>query len=803
MIRNYLKIAWRSLLKHPTTTGIHVLGLTLGLTTCLLIVLFIRNELNYDRYHHLGDRIYRVSEITTTSDGTERSGITPYPLALALRNDFTDWAKTTRVHADRDVTITLSREKILRENNVLFAEPELLDVFDIDMVAGNGREILKQPNQAILSESAVRNYFGSAPAIGKTFKLDGKTTVQVAGIMHDMPSQSNLASSLIVSFPTMKTYFELGIDHWGLRSGGSVFALLPVGHAPTEYASRLATASKKYFAREQGEKHELVLQPLHDIHTNPEFEGNRLTQAISPTYLYVFAAIGLFVLLIACVNFINMSTARAMTRSREVGVRKVVGATQVQLISQFLSEAFWLSAFSAALAMALTYSVLPAVNDFMQKQIDFRWNESLLFIAALALLTTVLAGTYPAFFLARFKPIKVLKTQSEPGRGGQAWLRQGLVVFQFTISLVLAVGVLVIYQQMTYFRQKDLGFQHNALVTIPVPEPNNLAALGQELRQIPGVRQLSFALGAPTSDSNFGTNMHPDPANQEKQVGISLKLVDADYLKTYGLKLLAGRFLEHHDTLAIASTIAEKDRRYVFVVNQNAVKAMGLAQPEQALGRKIHIGLNDITAEIIGVVKDFHTSSLRNPIQPMVMMNFPYFYRSAGLNLQTQNYAKTLASVEQVWRTFYPDNLFAATFLEQSLQEQYEDEERQFTLLRVFAGLALVICCLGLWGLATFMIERRTKEIGVRKVLGASVPSLVSLLSRDFLKLILIAIVIASPIAWYAMNQWLKDFSYKIEVEWWMFVVVGLLGTLVAILTVSVQSMKAALMNPVKSLKTE
>ncbi|GAB3489559.1 ABC transporter permease [Spirosoma knui] len=803
MIRNYLKIAWRSLLKHPTTTGIHVLGLTLGLTTCLLIVLFIRNELSYDRHHHLGDRIYRVSEITTTSDGTERSGITPYPLALALRNDFSDWAKITRVHADENINITLSREKIIREKNVLFAEPELLDVFDIDMVSGNGREILKQPNQAILSESTARNYFGGAPAIGKTFKLDGKTTVQVAGIMHDMPSQSNLASSLIVSFPTMKTYFELGIDHWGLRSGGSVFALLPTGHAPTDYAARLATASKKYFAREQGEKHELVLQPLHDIHTNPEFEGTRFAQAISPTYLYVFAAIGLFVLLIACVNFINMSTARAMTRSREVGVRKVVGATQSQLISQFLSEAFWLSAVSAALALTLTYSVLPAVNDFMQKQIGFRWNESLLFIAALALLTTVLAGTYPAFFLARFKPIKVLKTQSEPGRSGQAWLRQGLVVFQFTISLVLAVGVLVIYQQMTYFRQKDLGFQHNALVTVSVPEPNNLAALGQELRQIPGVRQLSFALGAPTSDSNFGTNMHPDPANQDKQVGISLKLVDADYLKTYGLKLLAGRFLDHHDTLAIASTVAEKDRRYVFVVNQNAVKAMGLAQPEQALGRKIHIGLNDITAEIIGVVKDFHTSSLRNPIQPMVMMNFPYFYRSVGLNLQTQNYAKTLASVEQVWHKFYPDNLFDAKFLEQSLQEQYEDEERQFTLLRVFAGLALVICCLGLWGLATFMIERRTKEIGVRKVLGASVPSLVSLLSRDFLKLILIAIVIASPIAWYAMNQWLKDFSYKIEIEWWMFVVVGLLGTLVAILTVSIQSMKAALMNPVKSLKTE
>lgn len=803
MLRNYLKIAWRNLLKHPTTTGIHLLGLTLGLTTCLLILLFIQNEWSYDRHHRLGSRLYRVNQIQTTGEEVERGGTTPYPLAPAMRLDFPDFSKITRIHADRDVSVVISREKILLEDKVLFAEPELLDMFDFELVTGNGRAALGQPNQAILTESTARKYFGATSAVGRTFRLDNRVTVQVTGLMRDIPSQSNLNASMLVSFATMKDYFQLGIDQWGVRSGGSVFVLLPEGNTTEQYTARLAAASKKYFADRKGEKNELLLQPLHNIHFNTDYDGNRFAPAISPTYIYVFGAVGLFVLLIACVNFINMSTARAMTRAREVGVRKVVGATQGQLVRQFLSEAFWLAAFSALLALVFSYSLLPQVNDFLQKQIAFRWTEAVGLLTILAVLTTVSAGVYPAFFLSRFKPVRVLKSLAEPGRGGQGWLRQGLVVFQFTISLVLAVGVLIVYRQMNYFRQKDLGFNRDAIVTVGIPETKNLAPIAQELRQIPGVDNLTFALGAPTSGNNFGTDMRPDPANQEKKISIALKIADADYLKTYGLKLLAGRFLTHSDTLAIAKSIPEEQQRYVFVVNENAVKALGYSRPEQALGRKIGVGLNGITAEIVGVVKDFHTSSLREPIQPMVMMNFPYFYRSIGLKLHTSNYKAAMAAIERVWRKFYPDDYFDAEFLDQSLQEQYEEEMRQFTLLRIFAGLALIICCLGLWGLATFVIERRTKEIGVRKVLGASIPSLVSMLSKDFLKLVLVALVIATPIAWYAMDEWLQNFNYRIGIEWWVFVLVGFAAIAVAFLTVSFQSIKAALMNPVKSLRSE
>ncbi|KAA9354728.1 ABC transporter permease [Larkinella humicola] len=805
MLRNYFKIAWRNLLKHPTTTSIHLIGLTLGLTTCLLILLFIQNEWGYDRHLKQGDRIYRVNLIRTTGAEAEKSGITPYPLAPAIRTDFADWSKVTRIHADRDLSVLVSPQKILKEDNVVFAEPDFIDLFDIEMVEGNGKNVLAEPNKVILTQKTAQKYFGSASALGKTLRLNNDLKVQVAGVMRDMPSQTNFPVTMLVSFLSMKSYFSFGIDQWGLRSGGSVFAVLPEGQSPEQYAARLRQAEKKYFSSRDGETSTLVLQPLHDIHFNPDYEGTILTAAISPTYLYVFGAVGLFVLLIACVNFINMSTARAMTRAKEVGVRKVIGATQSQLVWQFLSEALWLTGISALLSLLLTNALLPVVNDFLQKQITSEWLQTSSILAALALFTALLAGLYPAFFLARFRPIRALKTVPEAGglRSGRVWLRQGLVVFQFSVSLILAVGVLIIYRQMNYFRQKDLGFKRDAIVTVAIPDSKKMAVLGHSLRQIPGVEHLSFALGAPTSPNNFGTDMRPDPANPTKKINISLKLADADYLKTYGLKLVAGRFLEHRDTVAISGAIPEEKRRYAFVVNENTVKALGYAKPEQMLGRRIRVGINDIEAEVVGVVKDFHTSSLHKPIEPMVLMNLPEFYFSVGLNLRTSNYTATMAAIETAWKRIYPESLFDAKFLDDSLQELYEDEQRQFSLLRVFAGIALVICCLGLWGLATFTIERRTKEIGVRKVLGASVTGIVALISKDFLKLVLLALVIATPIAWYAMESWLKEFSYRIDVEWWVFALVGAVSILIAFATVSFQSIKAALMNPVTSLRSE
>jgi putative ABC transport system permease protein len=807
MVRNYFKIAWRNLRKQPTTTAIYLLGLTLGLTTCLLIGLFLRNEWGYDRYHRHGERVYRVNVTQRTGTKTETEGITPYPLAPALRTEFAAQAgaapTVARIHAEENTFVVLSPEKILPEDRVLFAEPELLDLFDYTFLSGNPRAALAQPNQVFLSQSTARRYFGTENPVGKTFKLGSKVTVQVAGVMQDPPVQSHLRSAMLVSYPTLKTFIEWPIDQWGLNVAGSAYVLLPEGHHPATLRPSLNRVVSKYLKPEGPTRHELSLQPLHQIHFEPDIDGG-LVGPISPKYLYVFGAVGLFVLLIACINFINLSTARALTRAREVGVRKSVGATDGQLVGQFLGEAGWLALASGTLALGLTATLLPSVSDFLKKPIAVDWPEVLAVTAALVLLTTLAAGLYPSFVLARFSAVRALKSRVMREGSGTGWLRQGLVVFQFTVSLVLAVGVVVVYQQMKLFREKDLGFRRDAVLTLDLPGfGQNIAGLRRALSELPGVERVSFNLGAPTTRNNVDTHMIPDPTNPTQRVDVDLKIADASYASVFGLQMAAGRFLTNQDTLASSEQLPRQQRRYVFVVNETTVKALGLARPEEALGKRIVVGLNDIQAEIVGVVRDFHTASLHEPVKPVVLLSYPNFYATIGLKLRTTNHPGTVAAVERVWKRLVPDALFTPKFLDDDLQELYVEEARQFTLLRVAAGLALVICCLGLWGLSAFLIERRTKEIGIRKVLGANVTGIVALLSRDFLKLVGLAFVLAVPVAWYAMNQWLADFEYKTSIGWWVFALVGGLAVGVALLTVSFQAVKAALMNPVNSLRSE
>ena len=803
MIRNYLTVAWRNLRKHPTTTAIHLLGLTTGLSTCLLIGLFLRNEWYYDRHQPQAEQTYRVNLIEHKGADVEHSTIVPYPMGEALRTDFPDWPVVASIHTEEDAFVMISPEKMFHEDRALFVQPQWLDLFTVQMVRGNARRALAQPNQAILSESTAKRYFGTTNVMGRTFRLGEKTTLQVAGIMRDIPDQTNLPANLLVSYKTLTSYFEMSLDQWGLRSSGSVFIRLPASTTPGQYSARMGHFVGKYLMPDAPQRREMSLQPLHQIHFDTLGKGTAYIPAVSPTYLWTFGALALFVLLIACVNFINLSTARAMIRAKEVGIRKAIGATSPQLVGQFLGEAGWLAALSGLLSLTLAYGLLPVVNDFLDKQIAFGWLEASGFIAALAGLTTLAAGSYPALFLARFKPVKALSSRTLTASGGQVWLRQGLVVFQFTVSLVLTVGVGIIYQQMKLFREKDLGFRREAVLVAEVTsEAARRPAFRDALLQIPGIETLSFAFGAPTWESNFNTRLIPNLANPHQGVDANIKIADAEYGRTFELKLLAGRFLTSRDTLTNAPGIPMKERTYVFVVNQATVRAMGYQQPVQALGKLIQIGINDIQAQIVGVVADFHVSSLHEAIRPTVIMNFPYFYRTVNLKLRTANPA-TLAAIEQVWKQFNTNKLYEPKFLDDSLQDLYEQEARQFTLLRVFAGLALLLCCLGLFGLSAFLIERRIKEIGIRKVLGASVVNITSLLSWDFLKLVFIAFVIASPIGWYSMNRWLQNFQYKVNIDWWVFALAGLVAMVIAVVTVSFQSVKAALMNPVKSLRSE
>jgi predicted permease len=804
MLHSYFTVALRQLRKHPSTSAIHLLGLTLGMTTCLLICLFLYHEWGVDRHQPQRERTFRVNLIERNQDQVGYSGVTPYPAGAALRTDFPDWPVVARVHLEEEHFVVISPRKMLSEERILFAEPAFLDLFRVEMHSGDARKALVQPNQAILSEKTALRYFGSLEVIGRTFRLGEKTLLQVAGVMKDLPVQTNLPANLLVSYPTLKTFFNLDIDQWGFSSQGSVYVRLPEGATPGRYGDRLKRFVKKYLPAEGGQTWQLVLQPLREIHFDTQAGGTNFVPAISPVYLWTFGAIAVLVLLIGCINFINLSTARALVRAREVGIRKAIGATRQQLVYQFLGEAAWLTGLSALLALTLVSVVLPVVNDFLDKRIALPLPQAAAGVAGLAALTTLLAGLYPALFLSRFQPVKALKGRPQLGAGGTDWLRQGLIVFQFTISLVLAAGVVVIYQQLKLFREKDLGFRREAvLVTEVSNQTTKRPAFRDALLRIPGVEAVSFAIGAPTWENNFNSSLNPRPAAGDVTVDVNVKAADAGYAQTYGLKLLAGRFLEPRDTLTNAPGIPFPQRRYVFVVNEATVRAMGYRDPARAVGKRIKIGLNDITAPVVGVVKDFHSSSLHEAIKPAVIVNFPYFYGTAGLKLRTDNYPATLAAVERVCRQFDPNQLYKARFLDDSLADFYQEEARQFALLQVFAGLALLIGCLGLWGLSVFLIERRTKEIGVRKVLGASVVSLVALLSKDFIKLVLLAILLATPIAWYAMQSWLARFAYKITIGGWVFGGVGLVALALALLTVGYRAVRAARTNPVDSLRME
>ncbi len=804
MFNSYFIVALRHLRKHPSTTAIHLLGLTVGLTTCLLICLFLYHEWGVDGHQPQAERTFRVNLIDRKGGQVEYSGITPYPMSAALRTDFPDWPVVAGVHLEDENFVVISPQKILPEERILFAEPALLDLFRVEIRSGDARKALAQPNQAILSEKTALRYFNRLDVVGRTFRLGEKTLLQVAGVMRDLPVQTNLPANLLVSYPTLKTFYDLGVEQWGIRSQGSVFVRLPEGAVPGRYADRMGRFTAKYMPNEGGETREMVLQPLRDIHFDTQAAGTEFVPAISPVYLWTFGAIALLVLLIGCINFINLSTARATVRAREVGIRKAIGATRKQLVYQFLGEAAWLTALSALLALTLVSVLLPVVNDFLDKQIALPLAGAGAGVAGLAALTTLLAGLYPALVLSRFQPVKALKGRLQSGAGGTDWLRQGLIVFQFTISLVLAAGVVVIYQQLKLFREKDLGFRRDGVLVVDASnEAVKRPAFREALLRVSGVEAVSAAMGAPTWANSFSTSLNPRPAAGDLTVEVDVKAADASYAQTYGLKLLAGRFLEPRDTLTNAQRIPFPERQYVFVVNEATVRAMGYRDPAQAVGKRIRVGINDIEAPVIGVVKDFHSSSLHKAIEPAIIMNFPFFYATMGLKLRSDNYQATLAAVERVCRQFDPDRLYQARFLEESLAELYQEEARQFALLQVFAGLALLIGCLGLWGLSVFLIERRTKEIGVRKVLGASMISLVALLSRDFVKLVLLAILLATPIAWYTMQTWLAKFAYKITIGGWVFGGVGLAALTLALLTVGYRAVRAARTNPVDSLRME
>jgi putative ABC transport system permease protein len=809
MFKNYLKIAWRNLRKHKFYTFLNVFGLSLGLASCLLITLYVVDELSYDKSFGNAERIYRINSDIKFGGAEMKLAVAPDPMAFTLLKDYPQVEAAVRLREDGSYLVRRTgATENLKEELVAFADSTFFKVFSTSLLAGDTKRALTEPHTMIISERDAKKYFGNENPLGKTLLLDDSQTYTVTGVMPNLPAHSHLSGlDMLLSMSTNPGSRE---GNWGSHNFIS-YVLLRKGVNAQEFEKNFETIVTKYTGKwvlgamgatledlkKSGSYVRYSLMSLTDIHLHSDRTAEISTNG-NIQHVYIFAIVAIFLLAIACVNFMNLATARSSGRAKEVGVRKALGSERSSLINQFLTEAVMLSFLSLLLAIVLAYGFLPFFNNLASKQIEFPFLNATFWCIAVATgaIVGVMAGSYPAFFLSAFQPLKVLKSAVELGGKG-SYLRNSLVVFQFVISVMLLIGTGVIYKQLNYIQTKKLGFNKEQVLIVKnaYALDRQSRAFKEEVSRLPNVAESTVTSFLPTASSRTDNTFFPEgPLQQDKGVSMQNWSVDYDYVSTLNFQMKDGRAFDKKfpsDSSGI-------------IINETAAKILGFANP---IGKKIfkmedpQIGAPE-TYTILGVVKNFHFESLRKNIGALCLVLKP----SRGLvaiRLKGGDYGQTISQVEALWNKMAPGQPFNYRFMDEDFDDEYRGEQRVGQIFITFAVISIIIGCLGLFGLSAYTAERRTKEIGVRKVLGASVSNIVGLLSKDFLKLVLLAILIGSPIAWYAMNRWLQDFAYRIDMAWWMFAVAGLLAIGIALLTVSFQSVKAALMNPVKSLKTE
>lgn len=803
------RITLRHLSRQKLNTALHIIGLTLGLSVCLVIGLFLRYELSFDNYHNNADRIYRVNSVWIENENTNYHYSTPMPLAEALRNEVTGLEKVTRAHPVSNAIIEANHNKFL-QNNILIIDPEFAEIFKLEPVKGDLRKALSKPYQAVLTEATAKKFFGTEEAVGKSFRFKNEFDIEVAAVVHDLPSNTHLPATLFLSYVPNQSFLGQQVDAWTFVSGTSTFILVPEGTTP-DFSKQLRKIADTHINSIPDMppffKSDFDLQPLSAVHFDARYGGGgNWVQAVNTSWLWFFAGIGLMVLILACINFVNLSTAQALTRAKETGIRKSVGAAKGHLVFLFLSEAWTLVATSAILAIAIAQLSLPFINTLLEKGIALQLLDSpgvLMTLAAGVFVVGLLAGLYPAFVISRFNPIASLKGTFRTGDYGSSWLRKALVVSQFTISAGLLIVVILIAQQVNYLRSRNLGFNKENIILTELRGAQKVPAFTAELSRIPQVKDFTFQTGAPSPES-WATVMTKTNENDPNRKDLTLLFGDEHYCTLYGFKLLSGRFPIASDTNSVSGQIPEAEQVAKVVVNEELVRALDLKSNEDALGKNFWMGMGPGKAEIVGVVANFNTNSLHSAIRPTVISSRPNVYGQAGIKIEANtSLPEALDAIKAAWEKVYPDGVFEFKFLDQEIDAMYKQEARLYTLFKVFAGLAMLISCLGLWGLATYSAQQRTKEIGIRKVLGASVNAMVVLLSREFIVMVAIALAISAPVAYYGMNNWLQTFAFRISIGWQVFIIAGVASLLIALLTVSFQAIKAARSNPVESLRNE
>ncbi len=799
MLKNYLTTTLRKLGRQKYFTAINVLGLALGMACCLFIFLIIQYELRFDRFHQKFERIYRIVTDEKINDFTSETMGSPIPLAAALRNDFSQLEKVAVAYGNYGGLFAITQDegtvrRFQEDERVAFVEPEFFEIFDFPWIAGDPKS-LAEPNCAALTEEFAKKFFGNADPLGRTIRMDNQIDLKVTGVVKDFPIHTDFPFSVLLSWKTLPQT-GTNVESWSnLISNINTYAVLPPHYSPQELQSKLVDLKNKYHPAEiDPNKRAYKVQPLREVHYDGRY-GNYGQRTISKTALWALGLIGVFLLITACINFINMATAQALNRAKEVGVRKVLGAFRSQLISQYLGETFIVTALSAALAIVLAELLLPTLNNVLRLRIslDLFGNLAVFpFLSFLILAVSLLAGLYPAFVLSQFMPALALKSKVNASAGGGLLLRRGLVVLQFIISQMLIIGTIIVTTQMDYFRSKEMGFDRQAIVMVPLPENDatKLQALRAQLLQNSHIRNATFGYSSAASGNIWDTNLRHTLNGPEETFVSDLKFADVNYIPTYGLKLVAGR------NYVAGDTISE------LVVNETFARKLGYS-PHELIGKMFKVGSRRPYMPIVGVVQDFHTRPLQEEIRPCLLAAHQRAYQEAGVKIDAQNIKEAMAHIEKNWSAVFPDFVYSYEFLDERIADFYAEELKMSQLFRAFAAIAIFIGCIGLLGLISFVAAQRTKEIGVRKVLGATVLDILTLFSKEFAALILIAFVIAAPVAYLTMNHWLENFAYRINVGLGVFAATIAVTFIIAGVTVGYRALKAALANPVEALRYE
>jgi putative ABC transport system permease protein len=797
MIKNYFKIALRNLWRHRVFSFINILGLSVGMSACLLIYLYVSFELSYDRYHAKGDRIFRVvTNIKTPTDTLDWNSAS-IPMSPAMKKDFPEVEQFVRLEPN---SLLVSRgEMKFQEDKLAFADSSLFSVFTLPMLKGDPDKALTAPWQIVLTETTAKKYFGNAEPVGQTLYLTGsRLPVTVTGVMKDFPDNSHFKFDILVSMQTWTQKLNPGLDNQWENFNGYAYVLLHDAKDAPGLKAKLPAFIDRHIGKDLKQAQmtfTLDLEPMTSIYLRSK---RGAPESGSLSNIYIFSVIALFILLIASINFINLATARSAERAKEVGIRKVVGADRKQLTGQFLGESVLLCMISFLVAVGLCVLLLPLFNQLSGKTIShgiFEHGSTVGMLLLIAIAIGLFAGIYPAMVLSGFRPIAVLKGSFVTGKKG-AFLRKGLVVSQFVISIALITGTLVVYYQLTYMRSQDLGFVKQQQLVLNFDGDSTIQqhyeTFKQQLAAIPNVLSATVSGSIPGQGNPTAYSQLENRSGVMQPTNLEMYSIDYDFVKQYGIKIVAGRAF---------STSYPSDSTKSLLVNEATVSTLGFRSPGDIIGKKFSQWGRQGT--IVGVVKNFHINGLQGFIKPMSMRIRPGDFSYATVQVSGKDIPGVLSAVERLWKHTLPNRPFAYFFADEGFDKQYRSEDRFGQLFLNFAILAIFISCLGLLGLASYSTLQRTKEIGIRKVLGSSVGGIVNLLSKDFLKLVLIAFLIATPLAYLGMHKWLQDFAYRIDLSWWLFALAGALALLIALVTVSFHAVRSAMANPTKSLRTE